>query len=86
MFFDELPDVYLQQNDMSVEMNLVLQILWKLVLSFNRYLKKIKLQLSELEGQIKVSTENKQLYQMLDIQKSLVLIESATKKQLSNSI
>ncbi len=81
-----MPDVYLQQNDMSVEMNLVLQILWKLVLSFNRYLKKIKLQLSELEGQIKVSTENKQLYQMLDIQKSLVLIESATKKQLSNSI
>lgn len=43
IFFDELPDVYLQQNDMSVEMNLVLQILWKLVLSFNRYLKKIKL-------------------------------------------
>ena len=83
IFFDELPDVYLQQNDMSVEMNLVLQILWKLVLSFNRYLKKIKLQLSELEGQIKVSTENKQLYQMLDIQKSLVLIESATKNNLA---
>lgn len=83
IFFDELTDVYLQQNDMSVEMNLVLQILWKLVLSFNRYLKKIKLQLSELEGQIKVSTENKQLYQMLDIQKSLVLIESATKNNLA---
>lgn len=82
IFFDELPEIHFHQNDMSIEMNLVLQILWKLVLSFNQYLKKIKHQLAILEGQIKVSTENKQLYQMLDIQKSLVLIESATKNNL----
>lgn len=79
VFLDSFSNWQIITEADSPELELALQILWELVLSFNHYLKKIKEQLLLLENQIKVSTENKQLYQMLDIQKSLVLIESATK-------
>lgn len=79
VFLDSFSNWKMTKEADSPELALAFQILWELVLSFNHYLKKIKEQLLLLENQIKVSTENKQLYQMLDIQKSLVLIESATK-------
>lgn len=69
-------------NSPEVHWKISFPILWCLSHSFNLYLKEIKLQLQQIEQQIKVSTENQQLYYMLESQKSLVLIESATKNNL----
>lgn len=77
-FFKDLVATPLPENDMSSRVNLVLEILWKLVLSYNANLKAIRDQVEQLEGEIQVSTENKHLYQIMDIQKSLVLFEAAT--------
>lgn len=54
-------------------------MLWELTFDFNRYLLDIKQSSDQLEKQIQVATENKQLYQIMDIQKSLVFFEEATK-------
>lgn len=66
----------------EIHWEISLPILWCLSHSFNLYLKEIKFELQQIEQQIKVSTENQQLYYMLESQKSLVLIESATKNNL----
>lgn len=78
LFFDFIHEQSLPVNDMSIEINLFLQVLWRLVISYNDCLKKMKRHLESLEKQIQVSTENKQLYQLMNIQKSLVLFESAS--------
>ncbi len=77
-FFDQVLNSPILQNDMSPRMNILLMILWELVLSFNQHLEEIDHQLNHLESQIQISTENKRLYQIMDIQKSLVFFESAT--------
>ena len=77
LFFDFIHEQTLPINDMSTEMNIFLQVLWRLVISYNDGLKKIKRHLEHLEKQIQVSTENKQLYQLMNLQKSLVLFEAA---------
>ncbi|MGK0552297.1 magnesium transporter CorA family protein [Enterococcus faecalis] len=64
-------------STISVEQTLFLQLLWEISLSFNLYLKELTKQTAKLEGELQVSTENSQLYQMMDIQKSLVYFESA---------
>lgn len=56
---------------------MVLHIAWKIAISYNNFLKELIKQTNTLEGELKVSTENKQLYQIMDIQKSLVYFESA---------
>ncbi|MHC5269037.1 magnesium transporter CorA family protein [Enterococcus sp. LJL98] len=78
LFFQFLKEHLFPENDLQPAMNIFLQALWRLVTAYNHSLKKIKLQLDELERQIQVSTENKQLYQLLNLQKSLVLFEAAT--------
>jgi magnesium transporter len=60
-----------------VEEQLILQLLWHISLSFNMYLKELTKQTEKLEGELQVATENSQLYQLMDIQKSLVYFESA---------
>ncbi|KAF1301340.1 MULTISPECIES: magnesium transporter CorA family protein [Enterococcus] len=77
-FFSKLIQQPLPNNDMSDRVNLTLEILWHLVLTYNDHLRAIKGQVEKLEGQIQVSTQNKHLYQIMDIQKSLVLFEAAT--------
>ncbi|HIX69201.1 magnesium transporter CorA family protein [Enterococcus sp.] len=77
-FFDKVVTSKIQQNDMSPRMNIALLILWELVLSFNEHLEEINHQVSLLESHIQVATENKRLYQIMDIQKSLVFFESST--------
>ncbi|MDN6640252.1 MAG: magnesium transporter CorA family protein, partial [Tetragenococcus sp.] len=61
-FLDKIITHYFKPNDNNSEMNLLLEILWEVVLSFNIYLKHIKNHLDQLEKQIKVSTQNEQLY------------------------
>lgn len=78
LFFAFLKEHIFPENDITPSMNIFLQALWRLVTAYNQSLKKIKIQLDELERQIQVSTENKQLYQLLNLQKSLVLFEAAT--------
>lgn len=78
LFFKFVKEHVFPENDIRPEMNIVLQVLWRLVISYNHALKKIKAHIEELERQIQVSTENKQLYQVLNLQKSLVLFNAAT--------
>lgn len=81
-FFKRITDHYFKPNDNNPEMNILLEILWQVVLSFNHCLKQTKTQLDYLEKQIKVSTQNEQLYQIMDIQKSLVFFDEATSANL----
>ena len=46
-----------------------MQLLWQITQSYNTYLSTLLAQCDLLETQLKVSTENKQLYQIMDIQK-----------------
>lgn len=82
LFFSFIKEHLFPENDIRPELNIFLQVLWRLVLSYNHALKKIKLHIEEIEKQIQVSTENKQLYQVLNLQKSLVLFDAATKGNL----
>ncbi|GAA3021597.1 magnesium transporter CorA family protein [Tetragenococcus solitarius] len=81
-FFKRIKEHYFKPNDNNPEMNILLEILWQVVLSFNRCLKQTKTKLDHLENQIKVSTQNEQLYQIMDIQKSLVSFDEATSANL----
>ncbi|GMA07057.1 magnesium transporter [Tetragenococcus halophilus subsp. flandriensis] len=81
-FFQTVVNHQFKPNDNVPEMNILLEILWQVVLSFNNYLKQTKDQLDNLEKQIKVSTQNEQLYQIMDIQKSLVSFDEATSANL----
>lgn len=79
-FFQQVLTTPIPQNDMSPKMNLMLSILWELVLGFNQHLEEINRQVNHLEKQIQISTENKRLYEIMDIQKSLVFFEASTTK------
>lgn len=57
------------KNDLSANLNIFMQMLWQITQSFNTYLSSLLAQCDLLETQLKVSTENKQLYQIMDIQK-----------------
>jgi len=85
-FFKSLMDHSFTQKSLQDEIIVLLEILWQLTLSFNLYLKEIQAQLDQLEKQIKTSIQNKQLYQMMDIQKSLVFLDAATKANLKTLI
>ncbi|KFN92009.1 magnesium transporter CorA family protein [Tetragenococcus muriaticus] len=81
-FFQAIKNHYFKPNDNVPEMNIALEILWQVVLSFNNRLKTTKDHLDRLEKQIKVSTQNEQLYQIMDVQKSLVSFDEATSANL----
>ncbi|WP_165003107.1 MULTISPECIES: magnesium transporter CorA family protein [unclassified Enterococcus] len=70
------------ENDVSVNLNIFLQFLWQLAFSYNNYLATLQENCDKLEEQLQVSTENKHLYQIMDIQKSLVYFREATASNL----
>ncbi|KAF1297145.1 magnesium transporter CorA [Enterococcus sp. JM4C] len=82
VFMQEVISRKYPRNDMSHSMNLLLQLIWELSLSYNHYLQLLKTQSDKLEGELQVSTENSQLYQIMDIQKSLIYVETATSANL----
>lgn len=47
-----------------------MQLLWQITFSYNTYLSTLQSQCDVLEKQLRVSTENSQLYQIMDIQKA----------------
>ena len=70
------------ENDLAINLNIFMQLLWQITQSYNTYLTTLLAQCDLLEKQLKVSTENKQLYQIMDIQKSLVFFKEATESNL----
>lgn len=58
--------------------HLLFRFLWHLTGDFNQLLSVMKKSSDNLENKIQVATENKQLYQIMDIQKSLIYFEEAT--------
>lgn len=81
-FFDALIRHSFINDELADETSILLEILWQLTLSFNIQLKKIQAELDDLEKQIEASIQNKQLYQMMDIQKGLVFLDAATSANL----
>lgn len=86
----EIPPFIQQINDwidpsqkMSFQKNLILKLSWHISYSFNHYLDQLIKKTNQLEGELQVSTENSQLYQIMDIQKSLVHFESALTANLA---
>lgn len=72
--FSEKP---LPNYHQPIQEMILLTIAWEIAISYNAFLKDLIRQTNTLEGELQVSTENKQLYQIMDIQKSLVYFESA---------
>lgn len=73
----------LAENDsLSVALLVTLHLSLQISLLFNQFLKQILTHTNRLEGQLKVATENNQLYQLMDIQKSLVYFEFALSSNL----
>lgn len=70
------------KSDVSPNLNIFFQFIWQVTLSYNSYLATLQSQCDTLEAKLQVSTENKQLYQIMDIQKSLVYFREATSANL----
>lgn len=77
LFLDFIHETPFPDSELNVETTVLFQVLWHLVTAYIDALKKIRRHLEKLEKQIQVSTENNQLYQLLNIQKSLVVFEAA---------
>lgn len=77
-FFEKVLTTPIKENDLIPRVNIFLTLLWELTYSYNRHLEEIDQQVNRLESQIKVATENQSLYQVMDIQKSLVFFEEST--------
>ncbi|MBP1045400.1 magnesium transporter CorA family protein [Enterococcus sp. BWM-S5] len=73
----------LQDSELSVHSTLLFRLLWEISKSFNGFLSKVIAEIGHLEGELKIATENSQLYQMMDIQKSLVYFESALSENIN---
>lgn len=76
-FIQEIQKEPLSLNEMPLEEYLILHVAWKIAVAYNKQLKQIISQTNKLESELKLSTENNQLYQLMEIQKSLVYFESA---------
>ncbi|EOI05158.1 cation transporter [Enterococcus moraviensis ATCC BAA-383] len=68
--------------ELPIQETLILYLSWHISTCYNRFLKELIKETNKLEGELKVSTENSQLYQIMDIQKSLVYFESAINSNL----
>lgn len=58
--------------------DILFQLIWELTFGFNELLATMKKNVATLEKKIQVATENEQLYQIMDIQKSLIYFQEAT--------
>ncbi|MGX7244086.1 magnesium transporter CorA family protein [Enterococcus quebecensis] len=77
LFTQPVPD-----SELPIQETLILYLSWQISTSYNRFLKELIQQTNKLEGELQVSTENSQLYQMMDIQKSLVYFDFAIASNL----
>lgn len=82
-FIGKIKKEGLQGSKLSVHSTLLFQLLWEISKSYNGFLSKIITEIGHLEGELKIATANSQLYQMMDIQKSLVYFESALSENIN---
>ncbi|MBL1223802.1 magnesium transporter CorA family protein [Enterococcus sp. BWR-S5] len=82
-FIEKIKETGLQSSELSVHSTLLFQLLWEISKSYNGFLSKVITEIGHLEGELKIATENSQLYQMMDIQKSLVYFESALSENIN---
>ncbi|MBL1227856.1 magnesium transporter CorA family protein [Enterococcus sp. BWB1-3] len=82
-FINEVRTENLSQSQLSTKNAILFQLLWRISKHYNSFLAKIITEIGDLEGELKIATENSQLYQMMDIQKSLVYFESAISENIS---
>lgn len=61
---------------------IAIQISWNIASLFNKNVQELKKETENLESQLRVSVANQQLYQIMDIQKSLVYFKSALQENL----
>jgi magnesium transporter len=81
-FLKKVFDHSFTQTDISPQLNIFFQLTWYLTIGYNEYLVTLKERCDRLESQLQVATENSQLYQLMDIQKSLIYFDSATSANL----
>ncbi|GGC98548.1 magnesium transporter CorA family protein [Enterococcus wangshanyuanii] len=81
-FLQKALSTTLPDSTLPIQESLILYLSWHISTYYNRCLKDLIQETNKLEGELKVSTENSQLYQIMDIQKSLVYFESAIDSNL----
>lgn len=59
------------------------QLAWLFSDLFNYHLKSIRIETDRLESELQLSTENKQLFELMDMQKSLIYFNSALDQNLN---
>lgn len=69
-------------SQIETKEKLAIQLAWHFSDLFNYYIKAIKTETDGLESELQKSTENKQLFQLMDMQKSLVYFNSALEQNL----
>ncbi|MHC5227003.1 magnesium transporter CorA family protein [Enterococcus sp. LJL99] len=82
-FIQQMDDCTRSPEEFSVQEELILKLSWHISHAYNHYLNQLIKKTNQLEGELQVSTENNQLYQIMDIQKSLVYFESALTANLA---
>lgn len=82
-FIQQIDDWTSSPEKFTVQQNLIFKISWHISHAYNQYLDQLINRTNQLEGELQVSTENNQLYQIMDIQKSLVYFESALTANLA---
>lgn len=80
---DKITKLNLKQNQLPTTERISLQLNWYFSALFNQYLAEILAETEELEAQLKTATENQQLFQLMDLQKSLVYFQAALTQNLS---
>ncbi len=75
-------DNFNQHSESETPEQIAMEMLWHLSLSFNQYLADLKKSTNTLESELRVAVENKQLYQIMDIQKSLIYFKAALEENL----
>lgn len=79
---ESLKNNYLWNLDLKNQEHIPLQLAWHFSNLFNSSIKTIKNDTEQLENEIQSSTENKQLFELMDMQKSLIYFNAALEQNL----
>ena len=72
-----------QAAEISVPEKIILQLNWYFAERYNDFLSKIKTETETIEEQLRSATENEQLFQLIDLHKSLIYFETALRQNLA---
>ena len=70
-------------SSLPITEKIAIQLAWSFSDLFNHHIKGIKYETDRLESELHLATENKQLFELMDMQKSLVYFDSALEQNLS---